>query len=159
MYNDFSRKQMWRSRLRKTTYSTDNYFFEIRVFTSSSMVLTLVTEIHFTLRLGASPPMMISVNPSFAASSTRFFSWKTLFARPVRESSPMKIRFLSGIFLLDEMIAAARARSSHGSFRLSPRAIFVYTSDESSDTSPNFEIIAMMRSVFHCEIPRLERFG
>lgn len=102
---------------------------------------------------------MISSNPSFRASSTRFLSRCGALMRPVSDTSPIKSIFLRLIFFLDDTIAAMIARSIPGSLRLSPRAILVYTSLESRLRSACLISVAIRRSSLVELTHRLDRFG
>jgi hypothetical protein len=63
------------------------------------------------------------------------------------------------VFVLLDIILAARLRSIPGSSILSPREIFAYTSCESRVTDVYFHNTAIIRSIFDELIPRQLLFG
>gem|GEM_PF-5448623 len=83
------------------------------------------TEAHFLVLTPEFFGRMISVNPSLTASSKRFWSQKTFLTTQVSDISPRNIRLSRGVFFLEEIIAAAVARSMPGSEIVSPRATLI----------------------------------
>lgn len=142
----------------------ENLFFATFIYTilASSLICPIsirATFDHFFTLIPAFFGITISENHSFIASSIRFCNPKIFFTTPVSDISPKNTRLPSGMFFLEEIIAATVARSIPGSEIESPRATFTYTSSLSSFTLPHLERTAISRSIFPQAIPLAERFG